>query len=67
VNPHKPLVQLGTPFVTAGHEAQVNPPLPHEETDSEANTSHVPDVPPLQHPVAQSLASQTHAPAELHV
>jgi len=44
------------------HPAHVAPAVPHEVLDSDAYPSHVPLVPPLQHPAAQVLASHEQEP-----
>jgi len=45
------------------HAAQLAPPVPHDDADSEAYASHVPLVPPTQQPLAHVVASQRHTPA----
>jgi hypothetical protein len=44
------------------HPAQVAPPVPHDPFDSDAYGSHVPLLPPLQHPFGHDVPSQTHCP-----
>jgi hypothetical protein len=41
----------------------VAPPVPQDAIDSEAYASHVPVMPPLQHPLGQVLESQEHKPS----
>jgi hypothetical protein len=39
--------------------------VPHDDGDSEAYASHVPPVPPLQHPLGHVATSQRHAPLDV--
>jgi hypothetical protein len=57
---HCPVVWLHSWPVA--HAPQVAPPVPHEPVDSEAYASHVPEVPPLQQPFGQVLASHAQSP-----
>jgi len=59
---HVPLVVSHSPLPQA---AQVAPPVPHDEADSELHDSHVPVAPPLQHPVGQEVESHTQVPVLL--
>jgi hypothetical protein len=45
-----------------GQARHIAPPLPQELPDCEAKASHDPVGPPLQQPIAQDVASQTHCP-----
>jgi hypothetical protein len=57
---HCPVVVLHScPVAQAPHVA---PPVPHDAVDSEAYTSHVPIVPPLQQPLGQVFALHEHRP-----
>ena len=44
------------------HVEHCAPPCPHDEPDIDPNASHVPLVPPLQHPSGHVLASHEHVP-----
>ena len=44
------------------HAAQLAPPVPQDDGDSEAYASQVPLTPPLQHPFGQVLASHAQRP-----
>ena len=54
-----PLVVSHSPLEHAEHVA---PAVPHDAADCDPQDSHVPFGPPLQHPLGQEFASQTHFP-----
>ncbi len=60
--PHRHCPLVHALVVVGSHEAQVPPLAPHDDVDCEPYASHVPAVPPLQHPPGQVLASQEQVP-----